>query len=249
MPRLIFLPLLCILLSCKEGKQLLLTAQEIVDKSIEVSGSHLLKKNDISFEFRNILYKRRTTESGKVLERVFKKNEQEVRDVFSPKGLQRYVEGAPVFIADSTARKYQNSINSVHYFAYLPEGLNDGAVQKKLVGETKIKDSEYYVIEITFKEEGGGDDFDDIYLYWIDKQDFKIDYLAYEFSVNEGGIRFREAYNERYINGIRFVDYKNYGEDGIYSVYETEDKFKNQQLPLKSKIILEKITVSPDNYN
>ena len=102
---------------------------------------------------------------------------------------------------------------------------------------------------MTFDEEDGGEDFDDIYIYWIDKETFKPDYLAYQFSVNKGGIRFREAFNERIINGIRFVDYKNYGLDGNLSVYEAEEKYINQELPLKSTITLKEINVNRGSYN
>lgn len=239
----------CLFLSCKEASVNKLTAQQIIDKSIEASGGHLLNQSEVSFVFRNVLYKRSRSKMGKVLERIFKKDSNQIRDVYSPKGFVRYVNNEPVSLADSTTRKYQNSINSVHYFAYLPEGLNDKAVIKKLLGETQIKEAYYYVVEVTFNEEDGGDDFDDVYLYWFNKESFKADYLAYQFSVNDGGVRFREAYNERIINGIRFVDYKNYGEDGDASVYEVEEKFIQQRIPLKSSIILEDIKVSQDSYN
>jgi len=67
----------------------------------------------------------------------------------------------------------------------------------------------YYKLKVTFDQDGGGDDFDDTYVYFFNKATFKPDYLAYDFHVNGGGMRFREAYNERYVNGIRFVDYNN----------------------------------------
>ena len=63
---------------------------------------------------------------------------------------------------------------------------------------------------MTFKQEGGGDDFDDEYIYWIHRNRHTVDYLAYSFEVNGGGTRFREAYNVRTVEGIRFADYVNY---------------------------------------
>ena len=47
-------------------------------------------------------------------------------------------------------------------------------------------------------------------MYWFNKETFKPDYLAYDFHTDGGGVRFRKAYNERYVDGIRFVDYENY---------------------------------------
>jgi hypothetical protein len=147
------------------------------------------------------------------------------------------------------AAKYSNSINSVHYFAYLPYGLNDPAVNKKLLGETQIGDGQYYKVEVTFDKIGGGEDFEDIYIYWINKETFKPDYLAYEFNTDGGGARFRKAFNERIINGIRFVDYYNYKASENISVYELEALFKLKKLELLSTIRLEDISVNPDSCN
>ena len=122
-------------------------------------------------------------------------------------------------------------------------------MNKKLLGETQIGDSQYYRVEVTFDEKGGGEDYDDIYIYWINKETFKTDYLAYEFNIDGGGTRFREAFNERIINGIRFVDYNNYKATANISVYELEALFKIKELELLSTIRLEDIDVNPDNYN
>ncbi|MGB5203586.1 MAG: DUF6503 family protein, partial [Eudoraea sp.] len=164
-------------------------------------------------------------------------------------GFERTINGNPVIVADSMAAKYSNSINSVHYFAYLPYGLNDPAVNKKLLGETQFGDRQYYKVEVTFDEKDGGEDFDDIYIYWFNKETYKPDYLAYEFNVDGGGTRFREAFNERIINGIRFVDYNNYKASKNISVYELEALFKTKELDLLSTIRLEDIEVNPDNCN
>ena len=78
--------------------------------------------------------------------------------------------------------KFSESVNSVHYFSILPYGLNDRAVQKKLLGEVKIKGDNYYKIEITFSKENGGVDYDDIFIYWIKKENFKIGFVAYKYN-------------------------------------------------------------------
>ena len=151
---------------------------------------------------------------------------------------------------DSLANIYSNSINSVHYFAYLPYGLNDPAVNKEFLGEMAIKGKDYYKVKVTFDQENGGDDFDDVYIYWFNKETFKPEYLAYEFHVNGGGLRFREAYNERYVNGIRFVDYNNYKSvSDSQSIYEIDSLFNKGELELLSKIELKDVVVSPGNYN
>ncbi len=223
--------------------------QDIVDKSIEVSGGNRYRSCNISFTFRDIRYEMNNTKDRKILKRIIKKDSTEILDILKHNGFERFINGKLVNVADSMAIKYSNSINSVHYFAYLPYGLNDPAVNKKLLGETQIGGNQYYKVEVTFDEEDGGEDFEDVYIYWFNKETFKPDYLAYQFNTNGGGSRFREAFNEQIINGIRFVDYNNYKATDNISVYKLEALFKSKKLELLSTIRLEDITVNPDNCN
>ena len=247
-----FLPLLAVfllVLGCKDKTEDALGAQEIVDKAIEQAGGGLYACSHIDFVFRDRLYSLEYDESNKVLKRTFEKDSATIVDIKRNGGFQRMVDNQPVVVADSTARKYANSVNSVHYFAYLPYGLNDRAVNKKLLGVRSIKGRDYYTIEVTFDQEGGGDDFEDVYIYWIDKETFTPDYLAYEFHVDGGGMRFREAYNERYVEGIRFVDYSNYKPTETVSIYDIDRHYSQNKLELLSKIELEEIRVIADNCN
>lgn len=241
--------ILLITIGCRNRNSDNITVQDIIDKSIEVSGGNLYRTCNISFVLRDVSYELENSTGSKILKRIVNNDSTTILDILKQNSFQRYINGNAVIVADSMATKYSNSINSVHYFAYLPYGLNDPAVNKKLLGETQIGDKQYYKVEITFDEKDGGEDFDDIYIYWINKETFKPDYLAYEFSVDGGGTRFREAFNERIINGIRFVDYNNYKATANISVYELEALFKTKELELLSTIRLEDIEVNPDNYN
>ena len=81
-------------------------------------------------------------------------------------------------------------------------------------------------------------------MYWVDKKDFTVDYLAYKYAVNGGGIRFRKAYNERGIEGIRFVDYKNYKPETLdVSLQDLDTLFENDKLELLSIIENTEVTV------
>jgi hypothetical protein len=140
---------------------------------------------------------------------------------------------------------YANSVNSVHYFVQLPFGLNDEAVNKELIGKDTIHNKEYYEIKVIFDIEGGGSDHEDVYMYWINAQNYHVDYLAYSFEVNEGGLRFRKAYNPRTIEGIRFVDYENYKTDDLDTPLEQlDDLYEARQLELLSKIENKNIEVN-----
>lgn len=233
------------LVGCKDKTKELLTAQEIVDKAILASGGPLYKTSDVSFEFRDLLYRSEWQKGKRILKRIRKKDSDTIIDIRDTKGFRRFIHGQEVPLTDSLATLYSNSVNSVHYFAFLPYGLNDSAVNKELMGEVTIGAQEYYKVKVTFDQEGGGDDFDDVYLYWFNKQSFKADYLAYKFHVNGGGTRFRVAYNERYVNGIRFVDYENLKTDGQEVSFDDVDRlYQEGKLQLLSKIELENISVN-----
>ncbi|MEH6679964.1 MAG: DUF6503 family protein [Sediminicola sp.] len=235
------------LTSCREGKKSVsISAQQIVDSSITASGGDLYRTKNKYFLFRDIRYVSELREEEVVLKRIFYKDSSQIEDIRYKDGFERFVDGNLVEVPDSLATAYSNSINSVHYFAYLPYGLNDRAVNKELMGVEEIKGVPFYKVKIGFDQEGGGSDYEDVYIYWFNKENYKIGYLAYDFHVNGGGIRFREAHNERYVEGIRFVDYRNYSPKkkekvGIDSIGLY---FNSDRLELLSEIDLEQIRIT-----
>lgn len=243
MRKIYFLLGIIVLSSCTTAKKDL-SAQEIIDRSIAASNVSLISNTSISFDFRERTYNADRHNGVFSLERITKKGDSITKDVLSNTGFKRYVDDQLVQVSDSMAIKYSESINSVHYFAVLPYGLNDLAVQKKLLGEINIKGKQYYKIQVTFKQEGGGIDYQDVFVYWIGKEDFKIDYLAYEFHVNGGGVRFREVIKESNVAGIRFVNHANYkSKNNTKVVSELDKEFINGDLVRLSEINLENINV------
>ena len=235
--------------SCNNRPKNELTAQQIIDLAIDRAGGNLYTCSHIDFVFRDRMYSLEYENQRKILKRKTETDSSKILDIRKNNSFERVINDISVIVPDSMARKYANSINSVHYFAYLPYGLNDPAVNKELLGERKLKGKEYYVLEITFDEQDGGDDFEDVYIYWINKETFAPDFLAYEFHVDGGGMRFREAYNERIIEGIRFVDYTNYKPTESVSIYNIDELYAKNRLELLSKIELEDIRVNVDNCN
>lgn len=235
--------------SCKNDKKLAiekpLSANEIINKSIEVSGGERFSRSSLKFEFRDIYYQALRKNHEFLLVRVLVKDNDSIFDMLSNVGFERYNNKEFIKLEDSLVTKYKASVNSVHYFSVLPYGLNDNAVNKTLLGEEQIKSKNYYIIQVTFNQEGGGEDYEDVFVYWIDKETFKIGYLAYSYNEEDGvGMRFREAYNERYIKGLRFVDYNNYkSENDTIKLFNLGKAFEKNQLKLLSKIELKNVAV------
>ncbi len=222
-------------------------AQEIVDRAIDVSGGELYDNSRISFDFRGYHYTMESYPNKRVLQRIRIIETDTITDVKEGENFKRLLNDSLVTVPDSMAVRYANSINSVHYFAYLPYGLNDPAVNKKLLGEVEVDGVPYYEVQVTFDREGGGIDYEDVYVYWFNKKTFKPDYLAYSFESDGGGLRFRKAFNERYVGGIRFVDYYNFRSDGNLHPSVLDSIYMAGELEILSKIELKNIGVNPGN--
>lgn len=242
MKRILFLFIAVVMLiSCRsESKQL--TAQQVVDKTIETSQTQKVANGTLSFDFRKRSYIADRKNGAFTLKRITTSGEETITDILSNNGFQRLLNGAPFQVPDSMAVKYSESVNSVHYFSILPYGLNDAAVNKKLLPQVSIKGKDYYKVEVTFDQEGGGVDFEDVFVYWIDKHSFKIDYLAYLFHVNGGGVRFREVRKEHLIEDVRLVDYNNYKPNNSeLDVRDLDQAFEHGDLTKVSEINMENI--------
>ncbi len=200
-------------------------AQEITDKLIQNAGGDLYLKSDIEFDFRKIHYRAFRDDGKYSFERTIEDSVGRIHDVLNNDEFYRKINGQRVEVIDTMAVKYARSVNSVIYFALLPYSLNDAAVNKILLDEVEIKGKKYFKIKITFNQEGGGEDFNDIFVYWVNQETYHFDYMAYLYYVDGGGMRFREAYNPRFVEGIRFVDYINYKpKEGIEAPIEDFDK-------------------------
>ncbi|MDD7887332.1 DUF6503 family protein [Flavivirga sp. 57AJ16] len=220
-------------------------AQRIIDKAIEVSGGVLLDSSSIRFNFRNKHYLAKRNKGDFLYGRLSTDTTDSILDILTNTGFERFVNDDFVYTPDSMAVKYSSSINSVHYFSVLPYGLNSPAVNKKYLGKVAIKNKYYHKIKITFDKEGGGEDYEDEFIYWIDIKTFKVDYLAYSYAEDDGvGLRFREAYNERYVKGIRFVDYINFKPiNKNINLLSLDSLYVNNGLKELSRIDLEQVKV------
>lgn len=186
-------------------------AQKIVDKAMKVHGSARLKRAEVVFDFRGRHYKALRRDGIFAYERQFQDSlGRQVRDVLANEGLYREIDGQRTELSERERNAYAESVNSVVYFALLPYALNDPAVVKTYLGEETIQGQPYHKIRVTFRQDGGGQDFEDVYTYWVHRKRYTMDYLAYSFHVNGGGMRFRQAVNPQVVSGIRFQDYINF---------------------------------------
>lgn len=219
-------------------------AESVISKSVDYHFGDRSDSLSFSFTFRGKAYGVDRHNGNFVYTRNYSDSLGQHFGVLSNLGYTEQIEGAMAALSrkDSTARA--NSLNSVVYFNLIPLLLQDDAVfTKELEGE-KIDGVDYHKIEVRFSEDGGGEDHDDIYQYWFDREDYSMDYLAYSFEENDGGTRFRKAINQRRINGLYFQDYENYkGPADPDSLKYISELYKADELPLLSKIEIGSIKV------
>lgn len=228
------------LYSCGENK-----AQRVVDNAIEKHGGKAYQDLELEFDFRNRHYTAERKDGVFTYTRQFTDSTGNIKDVLSNTGLVRYRNDSIVPISDERRKAFSNSVNSVIYFALLPFGLNDDAVNKHWMEETTLKGEPYDMVRVTFDQRGGGEDHEDVFLYWIHQQKNTMDYFAYSYQTDGGGLRFREAINPRVVGGILFQDYVNYKpEDESVPLEQLQALFVSGELEKLSEIRLENLRVN-----
>ncbi|WP_207507695.1 DUF6503 family protein [Telluribacter humicola] len=223
---LIFLCLILIV-SCQSPDP----AQSVVDRAIAHHGAEAYNGFRMEFDFRDKHY---VVVREKDIYR-YERHQQDstgaaIQDILSNDGAYRTINGQRQNVPDTTMSKYQNSVNSVAYFILLPQPLNDPAVKKEYLGEATIKGKSYHKVLVSFAQEGGGKDYSDEFVYWFDKDDHSMDYLAYLYYTDETGLRFREAYNPQRVGGILVQDYINYAPTDSTMAVTRENLVKLDQL-------------------
>ena len=219
--------------------------QEVVDRSIKSHGFDRLVNKEVSFTFRKKQYSVQRSNDQYIYKRAYSDSTGHIEDVLiNSTDLQRKLNTQIIQLDTEQEFKAKEAVNSVLYFFQLPFGLNDNAVNKQYLGTDEVKGERYHLIKVTFEQEGGGSDFQDQYLYWIDAKDYHIDYLAYNYVVNGGGVRFREAINKRTVDGMVFQDYVNYKpEDRDTPLTELSGLFEEGKLKELSRIVSQDINI------
>ncbi len=238
-----FLALLVGMISCDSRTE----AEKTVDQSILAHGGKYYETSVVDFDFRDIHYTIYKTPDRFEYVREFEDSLGRVRDVLNNSGFLRTVDGVPVdTLTEERIGAFSRSVNSVAYFAFLPYGLNDPAVHKEYLGLTTLNNGEYHLVKVTFSENGGGEDFDDEFLYWIGTEDYLIDFIAYSYHTEGGGVRLREVSEAEEVGGIRFQNYLNLKPaDKNTPVEAMQELYKAGQLEQLSEINLENIKVKP----
>jgi hypothetical protein len=236
-----FLSITFLLATCAPKQ---LTVDRIINESVEAYGGQKVFNSIIEFDFRDKHYVAKYHNYQFELKRIFKDSTGQIVDELNNEGFVRLRNDSIMVLDEEWTGKYSRSVNSVVYFFRIPFVLKDPAVRASLIGEATVNGTDYYKVQITFSEEGGGEDFDDSFVYWINKENYFIDYMAYSYSTDGGGKRFRKAINPRIVNGLRVVDYINFKPKDIdVPIVDYDTYFLKDGLEELSRIENENVTI------
>ncbi len=221
-----------------------LTPNEIVAESYAFHGCEKINSESITFDFREFRFQYLHTDTGLVRIRSFQDSlGNEIQDIWSRLRLRRYVNGEGISIPEEKEQAYQNSLNSIFYFVFLPKSLRDPAVNLDYIDTVSIRGEQYHKIKVTFDEEGGGEDHEDIFMYWFNIENYSMDYLAYSYETNGGGMRFRAFANRKRVKGVVFQDYLNFAPPEGAKLVDLDSLYNEDKLKQVSVIEQENIEV------
>jgi len=216
-------------------------AEALVAETIKAHGGERYNNAHYAFSFRDKNYRFKNDTNNYQYSVHYIKNSDSINDRIVNGKFERSSNGKTVSLSDKDIAKYSEALNSVLYFATLPHKLKDKAVRKTYEGLAKIKSQDYELLGVSFTQEGGGKDYDDKFLYWINAKTKTVDYLAYSYSTNGGGVRFRSAFNQRNVNGIRFQDYINYKVPLGTALKDITALYTSENLEELSRILTENV--------
>ncbi len=122
-------------------------------------------------------------------------------------------DGEPLAVEPGGEQKYRDWAMARVYFCFLPFRLGDPSVRHQDLGLVDWDGRRLHKVKVTF-EAGTSTGAGDEYVYWFDPESARLEYFAYSYDDNGGGLRFRRTVRHRRAGGLLFSDQENFGADG-----------------------------------
>lgn len=225
-------------------------APAVIDRAIQAHGVDVLDHATMTFTFRSTTFRLRHHRDGRFHYRRALTDSlgQSVVEGITNDGPYRVIDDDTTTLGPDGRTEVETAVNSVAYFARLPAPLDDPAVQPSYSGRDTIDGTPYHRVRVVFKQEGGGSDWEDVFLYWFRTDAYTMDYFAYAYGLGadeETGTRFRAADNVRRRGGVRIADYDNYTADTLSpdQMHRYPDLLARDLLTHVSRVALDSVEV------
>lgn len=229
----------------------------IVDQSIAFHGGEVYARSEISFTIASrsgsfdIVVRH---DGGTYRHAVTSATEEGLRTVVvGNEAVEVSIDGEPRPVAAADEARWRDFVSARVWFPLLPFRLSDPAVRQRDLGletwparEPGGEPVVLHRVKVTF-DPGDSTEPQDEYLFWFDPATGRLEQLAYRFA---GGLRFREAFDFRRVDGVLFSDHRNlgldWGEGGEpLPVDAIDPRFVAERLEPISTIRLEDVEVTP----
>ncbi len=235
-----FLLIAVAITACKQPQD---KAKQLINEATAAHGGDAYRNKRVEFDFRKFHLLLEVQGQSYRYERTYQDSTgTPIREVLTNANFSRFANGQPQQLDTAQVGKYSRAVNSIAYFVLLPFKLNDPAVRSENIGEATVDGKVYDKVRVSFRADGGGKDYQDIFCCWFSRETHTMDYLAY----SEGGPRFRKAVNPQVVGGIRFQDYINYeapkSDTSAVSTYD--QKYQAGQMTELSRIEQKNIRVT-----
>jgi len=227
-------------------------ASHIIDRAIAAHGGSVLDHATMTFTFRGTSFRLAHRRNGRFHYRRTLTDSlgRSVVEGLTNDGPYRVIDSDTTTLSPDGRTEVETAVNSVAYFARLPAPLDDPAVQPSYSGRDTIDGTPYHRVRVTFQQEDGGSDWEDVFLYWFQTDSSTMDYFAYAYGLGgdeDTGTRFRAADNVRRRGGVRIADYDNYTADTLSpnEMHRYPDLLAQDALTHVSRVVLDSVQVRP----
>ncbi|MEM6288924.1 MAG: DUF6503 family protein [Bacteroidota bacterium] len=228
-------------------------ALALLERARAAHGSDRLGAAEVTFSFRGTPFVlRRDAGWFRYARTITDEQGRTVEEVVDNDGVHRFIGGEEAPLAADEAGRLATAVNSVAYFALLPAPLDDPAVRARALAPDTVASTVLDRVEVTFVEAGGGADFEDRYVYWLRRDDGRIDRYAYTYAPTPGdtartetGTRFRIPLGATEAGGVVFQDWINLTADSVGALDRFAEAHAAGETFEVSRVVLDSVRVRP----
>lgn len=219
----------------------------------QAHGADRLDAAEVTFLFRGTPFVlRRENGRFRYARTITDEQGRTIEEVVDNDGAHRFVDGEEAPLTPDGAARLATAVNSVAYFALLPAPLDDPAVRARTLAPDTVGGEVLDRVEVTFAQEGGGSDWEDRYVYWLRRDDGRIDRYAYTYrptpgdtSRSETGTRFRVPLGATEAGGVLFQDWVNLTADSVGTLDRFAAAHEAGETFEVSRVVLDSVRVRP----
>lgn len=206
-------------MACESAEEL--SAEFILDKSIEASGGEDFFHSTITFSIDDLDYELKR--DGLLTDFSLTKVADTVTYFSTYKGgLMTYYENDVEIPESMQSRKFLDArLDGFTFLTSIPHVFKENAVILERQDDVMIQQKPYHSLKITYKHQQDIEEKNTFFLY-INPSSYIVEFIAFKFDLYQHFPNFQRLYNHRKINGILFSDY--------FSFYPTDQEVPLEQL-------------------